>query len=130
AHAGRVHGVAFSPDGEQIASASTDGFVKLWRVQTSEVLLTVPRSWSDDNVPCGTVLAFRPDGQQLATAGGNYDFTPGDIQLWDIRSGKEVFTLRGHTALVTCVAFSPDGQRLVSGSNDHTVKLWNVATGE
>jgi WD40 repeat protein len=42
-------------------------------------------------------------------------------------TGENLLTLEGHTSYVESVAFSPDGQHLVSGSRDHTVKMWNIA---
>jgi WD40 repeat protein/uncharacterized caspase-like protein len=70
-------------------------------------------------------LAFSPDGHTLAS--GSEDKT---VKLWDVATGQELKTLRGHAANVEAVAFSPDGQFLASGSWDHTVKLWNVTTGQ
>jgi WD40 repeat protein len=70
-------------------------------------------------------LAFHPDGRQLATA--SWD---GLVTLWDIKSGKKVHTLRGHTDRAIGVAFSPDGRRLASSSCDNTVILWDTQTGK
>jgi WD40 repeat protein len=53
----------------------------------------------------------------------------GDIIILDTITGTQTALLSGHTDEVNCVAFSPDGTSLVSGSDDYTVKLWDVQTG-
>jgi WD40 repeat protein len=54
--------------------------------------------------------------------------SPGEIKVWDARTGNELFSLEGHQGGVTSVAVSPDGKRLVSGSWDETVKIRDLAT--
>ena len=49
---------------------------------------------------------------------------------WDVKSGKEVRQLAGHTDWVNTLAFSPDGKTLVSGSDDKTVRCWDPDTGQ
>ena len=66
-------------------------------------------------------VAFSPNGDLLAS--GSHDET---IKLWDVESGKCIFTLEGHKAPVISVAFSPDGKVLASGSLDGTIKLWTI----
>ena len=50
------------------------------------------------------------------------------IKLWNVETGQEIRTLRGHGSFVSSVSFSPDGKTLVSGSDDKTIKLWNLGT--
>ena len=69
-------------------------------------------------------VAFSPDSQRIVT--GGVDNT---ANLWEAASGREVLTLKGHSAAIHSVAFSPDGQRIVTGSWDHTAKLWEAANG-
>ena len=71
-------------------------------------------------------LAFTPDGAYLAAAGGNNQVVP--IRIWDVASGREVSSLRGHSGIVWGVAFSPDGQTLASVSSDATAKVWDWRT--
>jgi tetratricopeptide (TPR) repeat protein len=66
-------------------------------------------------------MAFSPDGRRLATA--SYDRT---VKLWDMQTGRDVFTLVGHTAGVVSVAFSPDGNQIVTGGIDFTARVWNA----
>ncbi len=119
-HAGSVWSVAFSPDGQRLASGSGDGTVKIWDSATGKELYSFKRHAS-----FVTSVAFSPDGQRLAS--GSDDKT---VKIWDSAIGKELFTLRGHTGQVWSVAFSPDGQRLASGCEDGTVKIWDSASGK
>jgi WD40 repeat protein/tRNA A-37 threonylcarbamoyl transferase component Bud32 len=75
-----------------------------------------------------TAVAFRPDGKQLASAGGE-PRRPGEVKVWDLRTGTELLTLRGHTNGITAVAYSPDGKLLASASHDGTVRIWDADTG-
>jgi predicted NACHT family NTPase len=70
-------------------------------------------------------VAFSPDGKLLATGG-----TDGVVRCWEVTSGRELLTCKGHSNLVRSVAFSPDGKTLATGSGDRTIKLWDCHTGE
>jgi WD40 repeat protein len=70
-------------------------------------------------------LAISPDGNQvLAGCWGRI------ARLWDVASGKELQTFRGHSRQVTSVAFCPDGKHVLTGSWDETARLWDVATSK
>jgi len=70
-------------------------------------------------------VAISPDGRTLAS--GSNDKT---IKIWNLTTGQEIHTLKGHSAGVYSVAISPDGRTLASGSNDKTIKIWNLTTGQ
>ena len=119
-HTSEVYGVAFSPDGRLLATASLDKTARVWDPATGECLRTLVGH-------AGTVwaVAFSPDGRLLATA--SLDKT---ARVWDPATGECLRTLVGHTAGVTGMAFSPDGTLPATASNDKTARLWNPATGE
>ncbi|MFN7761566.1 MAG: WD40 repeat domain-containing protein [Pseudanabaena sp.] len=106
--------VAFSPDGNTIATGSWDKTVKLWNLEGKEIQTLKGHSSGV------TSVAFSPDGKTIAT--GSVDNT---VKLWNLE-GKEIQTLKGHSSGVNSVAFSPDGKTIATGSGDNTVKLWNL----
>jgi Tol biopolymer transport system component len=129
-HKDRVFCVPFSPDGKQLASASTDQTIKVWDAACGKELRTL-----SGHTRTVYTVAFSPDGKHLASAAGGKgndpeDKKPGELKVWELATGKTVRALNGHTGPVYSVAFSPDGKTLASGSGDETVKLWDPATGK
>jgi WD40 repeat protein len=117
-----VHSVAFSPDGQRLASGGDDKTVKVWDLGQPEGQPLTLRGHTDQVWS----VAFSPDRQRLAS--GSWDET---VKVWDLGQPEgQPLTLRGHTGMVYSVAFSPDGQRLASGSDDKTVKVWTLGPPE
>jgi WD40 repeat protein len=109
-----VRSVAFSPDGKTLVSGSRNKTIKLWDVATGKERVTpLPVSGAS------TVgLLASPFGQGPMLAGS--PLYPGSAQA----------TFSGLTGIVYSVAFSPDGKSLAAGSEDKTIKLWDVGTGK
>lgn len=118
-HAARVTGVAFSPDGERIATSSWDRTACVWDTRSGALLATF-----EGHTDAVTCVAFDADGARVVTGAGDHT-----ARLWDVRSGASLETLRGHTDWVTNVALSPDGTLVVTGSDDCTARLWDARGG-
>jgi hypothetical protein len=114
-----VSGVAFSPDGERLASAGGDGAVKIWNSRTGKLILEFHAHDKG-----ASSVAFHPDGLHLASAGAD-----GLVKVWDLATGEELFrglcdALRKWGAAYTVAFSQPDGRHLAAGS-EGAVRLWD-----
>jgi WD40 repeat protein len=120
-HQREITRLTFSPDGAWLASASYDGFIKLWEV-TSGHQLNIVEVGSPINE-----VTFSPNGKILATA--NYDGTLGLFNLDNNQTNPFPNNpFPAHDGPVSSVAFDSSNSRLLSsGSQDNKVLLWNIA---
>jgi serine/threonine protein kinase len=111
-----VWSVAWSPLGERVASASSDGTAQVWDAPNGDHLN--PYRNHTNTV---YAVAWSPDGKRVASA--SYDKT---VQVWDAIFGDHFYTYTGHTSWVWTAAWSPDGKRVASAGGDKTVQVWDV----
>jgi WD40 repeat protein/serine/threonine protein kinase len=117
-HRNVVSGLAFSPDGTLLATASYDSTCKLFDLRRGRELRALPgHKLAFDSV------CFSPDGRRLAAGEGD-----GGVCIWDLETGREVLVLGGRLnrlAYVFAVRFHPSGDSLLS-SDGHTLHLWRA----
>jgi WD40 repeat protein len=140
-HKGSVNTVAWSPDGQRIASGGNDGTVQVWNARTGSTLVT----YRGHKGSIG-VLAWSPDGQQIASGGSD-----GTVQVWYSNNGTLVYPPINElsyvdgsksTSPITSLAWSPNGQYIAFardngsidifaadiGSDDNNAQMFNCST--
>ncbi|KAI9693435.1 MAG: hypothetical protein M1820_009270 [Bogoriella megaspora] len=117
-HTSGVTACEFAKRGNVLFTASLDGSVRAWDLirYRNFRTFTAPTRLSFSS------LAVDPSGE-VVCAGSLDSF---DIHTWSVQTGQLLDQLAGHEGPVSCLAFAPDGSSLMSGSWDHTVRIWSI----
>lgn len=115
-HTDEVWFLAFSHDGERLATASQDRSVIIWDVETWEVI----HHLKDHNSPV-TYVQWSPDDSKIISTCSEKKVT-----IWDTQNGQNLLTIDAHLVMVTSCAWAPDGQTFVTGSDDKDLSVWNL----
>lgn len=121
-HGEHVDNLAFSPDGNTLATASwADETIRLWDAHTGKH----KKTFTAPHARYVRGLVFSPDGKTLASGSGD-----GTIRLWDAHTGNEKHTFTGHSERIYSVAFNPNGDIIASGSTNGIINFWDADTGQ
>jgi WD40 repeat protein len=122
-HGDDVYSVGFAPDSSRFASTSFDGKIRVFGLDGDLPLATL-------SGPAGFAfrVAFSPDGRSLAASRQRTERET-ELEIWDLAAKNPPRRLLGHRKLAGSLAYSPDGTVLISGSKDHSVRLWDARSG-
>ncbi|CAI5964975.1 unnamed protein product [Closterium sp. NIES-65] len=114
-HTDSVEAVVFNPLGPTVATASLDGSVRIFDINSLQLRSTCTHQ--DEVVQ----MAWAPAAPLLVTATAD-----GAVHVWDARTGAIQRTLRGNRDAVVSLALTPDAAFAVTGSDDHTARVFQL----
>jgi WD40 repeat protein len=118
-HTDWVTAIAFSPNGQMLATADRNGGISIWDPDNAQELFTLAGHKSSV-----TVLSWRGDSKLLASSSED-----GTVKLWEMQEGKQFKNWNAHGPGALCVNYSHDG-RLVTCGRDNNVTLWDANGGK
>jgi len=122
-HDDRIENAIFSPNGKQILTASWDKKVKLWDVQTGDLLQIFNYINNNHSILRDNTMIFSPNGEKIIIA-----LSDKTAKLWDVQTGYLLQEFK-HDDMVINAEFSPNGQQTIITYHDGIATLWDVQTG-
>ena len=117
AHRRAVSGLAFTPDGQILATGGVEGTAKLWNLATQREIVTLK-----GHLRSVHAVDISPDGSRLATAAGDAE----SVKLWDMRTHQELITLASEGAILPALVFSPDGNKIIGWNDRRRLQIWRA----
>jgi periodic tryptophan protein 2 len=117
-HSSAVTACEFAKRGRVLFTASLDGSVRAWDM----IRYRNFRTFTAPSRLSFSCLAIDPSGE-VVCAGSIDSF---EIYIWSVQTGQLLDQLSGHEGPISTLAFAPNGSALVSGSWDHTVRIWSI----
>jgi WD40 repeat protein len=133
-----IRSITVSPNSQRIISSSGEGNVHVWDITSGQMLTEfLCHPLKKDKIRDINSIAITPDAKYIITASADNSLKIWELQQIKIlRNGQIIVKpllykeLIGHTDEVKSVMITPDGKRAISGSQDGTVKVWDILTGK
>jgi len=124
----------FSPDYRLLASFG-DSVVKLWDTSTWREVRSLSMARTAGVSPRSSSIAFSNNGKLIAASDIGLDpkqntYVYVQALVWNVKTGKKLFTLGGHKFDIDALVFTRDDRFLLTGSVDTTIKFWDIKTGQ
>jgi len=122
-HTDAVQAMAYSPDGQLLATASPDETLWFWDAETGQAVGMLDAYGMSTGEWCACIwsLAFSPDGETVATGS-----TDARVRQWDVQTAELLYTSQAMGDLISGLGFSPDGQLLAAGDSDGNIWVWDL----
>lgn len=115
-----VYAIALTPDSRTFVIKTREQTFKAWDMRTEQQI-------DADDLPTRSISSVTVSPDRYRTAKHLISGSQNTVKIWNLKAGREVCILRGHTSLVTAVAIAPKRQILISGSEDKTIRAWGIS---